>query len=184
MSSLITSLTQLIFKPDKVDGAAVNIFKEFDFTLNDNHLLFNSRNVGSVGANTIVDLKWWDEIVNKDISKFRKECRKMLIVLIEKLLVWMAVSLPFLRSLLCVIPTNISDKVKKGRCTKQFQCLVHYLSGNSTFTTVVSGKTFKNRVCWFRPERKSESVVSLIARTDTWITSISISLIQMTCIKI
>ena len=57
VSSLITSLTQLIFKPDKVDGAAVNIFKEFDFTLNDNHLLFNSRNVGSVGANTIVDLK-------------------------------------------------------------------------------------------------------------------------------
>ena len=56
----------------------------------------------------------------------------MLIVLIEKLLEQMAVSLPFLRSFQCVIPTNISDKEKKGRCTKQFQRLVHYLSGNSS----------------------------------------------------
>ena len=55
----------------------------------------------------------------------------------------MAVSLPFLRSLQCVIPTNIQDKEKKGRCTKQFQDLVHYLSGNSIITTAVSDKTFQ-----------------------------------------
>ena len=67
----------------------------------------------------------------------------MLIVLIEKFLVRMAVCLPFLRSLQCVIPTNISDKEKKYSCTKQFQSLVHYLYGNSTITTAVGDKAFQ-----------------------------------------
>ena len=118
-------------------------FKEFDFTLNDNRLPLNSINIGCAAANSIVDLKRRDEIANEDISKFRKKCRKMLIVLIEKLLERMAVSLPFLRSFQCVIPTNISDKEKKGRCTKQFQRLVHYLSGNSIITTAVGDKAFQ-----------------------------------------
>ena len=67
----------------------------------------------------------------------------MLIVFIEKLLEGMAFSLPFFRSLQCVIPTNISDKEKKGRCTKQFQRLAHYLPGNSVITTAVSDKAFQ-----------------------------------------
>ena len=67
----------------------------------------------------------------------------MLIVLIEKLLERMAVSLPFLRSLQCVIPTNISDKEKKSRCTKRFQRLVHYLCCNSIITTAVGDKAFQ-----------------------------------------
>ena len=54
----------------------------------------------------------------------------------------MPVSLPFLRSFQCAIPTNISDKEKEGRCTKQFQCLVHYLSDNSIIITGVSDKAF------------------------------------------
>ena len=67
----------------------------------------------------------------------------MLIVLIEKLLQRMAVSLPFLRGLRCAIPTNISDKEKKGRCTKQFQRLAHYLSVNSIITAAVGDKAFQ-----------------------------------------
>ena len=55
----------------------------------------------------------------------------------------MVVSLPFLGSLQCVIPTNILDKEKKGRCTKQFQHLVHYSSGNSIITTAVGDKAFQ-----------------------------------------
>ena len=94
-------------------------------------------------ANSIVDLKQQDELANEDISTFCKECRKMLIVFIEKLLEGMAFSLPFFRSLQCVIPTNVLDKEKKGRCTKQFQRLVHYLSRNSIITTAVSDKTFQ-----------------------------------------
>ena len=95
-------------------------FKEFDITLNDNRLPLNSINIGCAAANSIVDSKQRDEIANEDISKFCKECRKMLIFLIEKLLERVAASLPFVRSFQCVIPTNISDKEKKGRCTKQF----------------------------------------------------------------
>ena len=67
----------------------------------------------------------------------------MLIVLIEKLLERMAVSLSFLRSFQCVTPTNILDKERKGRCTKQFRNLVHYLSGNSVITTAVGDKAFQ-----------------------------------------
>ena len=67
----------------------------------------------------------------------------MLIVLIEKLLERMTVSLSFLRSLQCVIPTNISDKEKKIRCTKEFQRLVYYLSGNSIITSAVGDKAFQ-----------------------------------------
>ena len=122
-------------------------FREFDFTLNDNRLPLNSINIGCAAANSIVDLKRRDEIANENISKFRKKCRKMLIVLIEKLLERMVVSLPFLRSFQYVIPTNISDKGKKGRCTKQFQRLAHYLPGNSVITTAVVIKPFKNTVC-------------------------------------
>ena len=55
----------------------------------------------------------------------------------------MAVSLPFLRILQCVIPINISDKEKKGRCTKQCKCFVHYLSGNSIINAAVSDKAFQ-----------------------------------------
>ena len=67
----------------------------------------------------------------------------MLTVVIEKLLEWMPISLPFLRSPQCVIPTNISDKEKKGRCTNYFQRLVLYLSGNSIITAAVSPKAFQ-----------------------------------------
>ena len=134
---------RLIFKADKVDEAAVKNFKEFDSTLNDNQLLLNSINIDCAAANSIVDLKRQDQIANEDISKFRKECRKMVIVLIEKLIEQMAVSFPFLRSLQCVIPTNILDKEKKGRCTKQFQCLVHYLSGNSVINNFIPSRTIK-----------------------------------------
>ena len=74
-------------------------FKEFDFTLNDNRHQLNPINIGCAAANSIVDLKQRDEIAIEDISKFRKKCRKMLIVLIEKLLERIAVSLPFLRNL-------------------------------------------------------------------------------------
>ena len=69
-------------------------FKEFDFALNDNRLQLNSINIGCAAANSIVDLKQRDEIAIEDISKFRKKCRKTLIVLIEKLLERIAVSLP------------------------------------------------------------------------------------------
>ena len=131
-----------MFKADKVDEAAVKNFKEFDFTLNDNRLPLNSINIGCAAANSIVDLKRGDEIANEDISKFCKECRKILIVLVEKLLERMVVSSPFLRSLQCVIPTNISGK-EKGGCTKQFQRLVHYLSGISIITTAVGDKAFQ-----------------------------------------
>ena len=67
----------------------------------------------------------------------------MLIVLIEKLLGQMAVSLPFLRSFQCIIPTNISYKEKNGRYTKQFQCLIHYWLGNSTITSAVGDNAFQ-----------------------------------------
>ena len=55
----------------------------------------------------------------------------------------MAVSLPFLRSFQCIIPTNISYKEKNGRYTKQFQCLIHYLLGNSTITSAVGDNAFQ-----------------------------------------
>ena len=132
---------RLMFKANKVDEAAVKNFKEFDFSLNDNRLPLNSVNIGCGTANSIVDLKWREEIANEDTSKFRKRCKKMLIVLNEKRLEQMAVSLHFLRRK-CVIPTNIWDK-EKGRCTKQFQRLVHYLSGNSIITTAVSDKAYQ-----------------------------------------
>ena len=51
--------------------------------------------------------------------------------------------LTFLRSHEFVIPTNISDKENKSRCTKQFQRLVDYLSGNSIITTAVGDKAFQ-----------------------------------------
>ena len=137
----------LIFKADKGDDAAAKNFKDFDFTLNDNRLPLNSINIGCSAANSIVDLKRRDEITNEDISKFRKECRKMLIVLIEKLLERMAVNLPFLRSLQCVIPTNISDKEKKVSCTKQFQRLAHYCLVIQSLPLLSVIKSFKNTVC-------------------------------------
>ena len=65
----------------------------------------------------------------------------MLTVLIEKIRDGMVVSLPFLGSLQCVIPISITDKEKKGRCTKQFQRLVHFLSGNSIIA--VGDKAFQ-----------------------------------------
>ena len=45
VSSLITSLMQLIFKADKVDEAAVKNFKEFDFTKNIRELSWMSHGV-------------------------------------------------------------------------------------------------------------------------------------------
>ena len=111
--------------------------------MNDNRLPLYSINIGCAAANLTVDLKRRDEIANEDISKFCKKCRKMLIVLIEKLLERMTVSLPFLRSLQCVIATNISDKEKKSGCTKQFQHLAHYLPSNSIITTTVGDKAFR-----------------------------------------
>ena len=111
--------------------------------MSNNRLPLNSISIGCAAANSIVDLKRRDEIANEDICKFRKECRKMLIVLIEKLLERMAVSLPFLRGLRCAIPTNISDKEKKGRCTKQFQRLAHYLSVNSIIAAAVGDEAFQ-----------------------------------------
>ena len=128
---------------DNVDEAAVKNFKEFDFTLNNNQLPLNSIIIDSVAANSIVDLNRLDEIVNEDISKFRKECRKLSIVLIKKRLERMAVSLPFLRSLQYVIPTNILDKENKGRCINPFERLIHFLSVNSIITTAVGDKAFQ-----------------------------------------
>ena len=53
----------------------------------------------------------------------------------------MAVSFP--RSLQSAIPTNISDKEKKGCCTKQFQHLVYYLSDSSIIINAVGDKAFQ-----------------------------------------
>ena len=122
-------------------------------------------------------VKWQDKIVNEDISKLCKEYRKILIVLIEKLLQRMAVSLPFLIILQCVIPINISDKEKKVDVQSSVNVLfIIYLVIQSLLLLLVI-KPFKNTVCWFQPERKLESAVSLIERANTWIISISRSLI-------
>ena len=131
---LVKSLMRLIIKSEVVETKKRGKqFQNFDFSKKENML--GSITIGFAAESTVKELKRQDKVPVGELTHFMKECRTLVISLLEKLFARGLTGSSFLKSVGCIDPLSISTTPQENLIKDMKQVLHHLLSYNYITST-------------------------------------------------